>query len=369
MPLRILLLNWRDMHHPEAGGAEKYLVTVAHGLAAKGHDVTFRTAGYPGAIEDELVDGVRYVRRGGRLDIYPRALAGHALRRYHPDVVVDVQNGMPYLSPITFRGPVVNLVHHVHKEQWPILFGPRLSRAGWWLESRLAPVVYRRTSYVTVSDSTRRELIDLGVGGDRIDVIRNGTDALPADHSERTTHPSIVVLGRLVPQKRVEHVLLAAAALSGELPTLTVDIVGSGWWQPQLEEVARDLGIAEQVTFHGHVSEAEKHHLLARAWVHAFPSLKEGWGLVVVEAGIHGTPSVAYAEAGGPTDSIVHDRTGLLVEGGQDEYTGAIRNLLVDAARRSRMSAEVSTWVRQFHWDEAIDRWERKLTAEVARST
>lgn len=155
--------------------------------------------------------------------------------------------------------------------------------------------------------------------------------------------------------------------MSSELPDLTLDIVGSGWWQPHLEELAASLGIESRVTFHGHVSEAEKHHLLAQAWVHAFPSLKEGWGLVVVEAGIHGTPTVAYSEAGGPTDSIVDGRTGLLVTGGQHQYTEAMRTLLIDAALRARMCADVRTWVRRFHWDEAILRWESKLQAEVAR--
>lgn len=366
LSLRILLLNWRDMEHPEAGGAEKYLVTIAQGLAAKGHDVIFRTAAYPGALPDEVVDGVHYIRKGGRLDIYARSVVAHLIRRYDVDIVVDVQNGVPYLSPLTHRGPVVNLVHHVHKEQWPVLFGPRLSHAGWWLESRLAPLVYRNTHYVAVSDSTRRELIGLGIGAERIEVIHNGTDAVPLDDTPRSPHPSMIVLGRLVPQKRVEIAMQALADLTVEHPGLTLDVVGSGWSMPHLVQVAHDLGVEDRVTFHGHVSEAEKHDLLARAWVHAMPSLKEGWGLVVVEAGVHGTPTVAFTEAGGPTDSIVHDRTGLLVDGGQTEFTEAVRALLDDDERRARMSAEVASWVRQFHWDEAVDKWERTLTDAVA---
>ena len=129
MSLRVLLLNWRDLHHPEAGGAEKYLVTVAEGLAARGHEVTFRTAAYPGALPEETVAGVRYRRRGGHYSIYPRAFAANAAASH--DVVVDVQNGVPYLSPLVTRSPVVNLVHHVHREQWPVVFGPRTARFGW----------------------------------------------------------------------------------------------------------------------------------------------------------------------------------------------------------------------------------------------
>ena len=90
------------------------------------------------------------------------------------------------------------------------------------------------------------------------------------------------------------------------------------------------------------MSEAEKHQLLARAWVHAMPSLKEGWGLVVVEAGVHGTPTVAFRTAGGPADSIVDGETGLLVDdagrAGRRAYTAALASLLTDGARRRRMS-------------------------------
>ena len=370
MFLRVLLLNWRDLHHPEAGGAERYLVTVAEGLAARGHEVTFRTAAYPGALPDETVAGVRYLRRGGHYSIYPRALAANTTASH--DVVVDVQNGVPYLSPLVTRSPVINLVHHVHREQWPVLFGPRTARFGWWVESRLAPRVYRTTSYVAVSDSTQRELVELGVDGERVTIIHNGTDAVADVDAERSPSPRIIVLGRLVPQKRVELALDALAALRDRVPGLHLDVVGSGWWEPQLREHVSVLALEDDVTFHGRVSESEKHQLLARAWVHAMPSLKEGWGLVVVEAGVHGTPTVAFRSAGGPADSIVDGETGLLVDdAGPDPdvraYTQALGSLLMDDARRERMSHDTRRWVSRFRWDDCVEAWERLLLSEAAR--
>jgi glycosyltransferase involved in cell wall biosynthesis len=368
--LRVLLLNWRDLQHPEAGGAEKYLVTVAEGLAARGHAVVFRTAAYPGALPDEVVEGVHYLRHGGHYSIYPRAFAGHAGSSF--DVVVDVQNGVPYLSPLATRTPVVNLVHHVHREQWPVVFGPRTARFGWWLESRLAPRVYRGTSYVAVSDSTKRELVSLGVDADRVTIIHNGTDAVADDDAERSPEPRAIVIGRLVPQKRVELALDAATALRRRVPGLHVDVVGSGWWEPHLREHVRKLGLEKDVTFHGHVSEAEKHRLLARAWVHAMPSLKEGWGLVVVEAGVHGTPTVAFRGAGGPADSIRDGVTGLLVDddgGGPDVhgFTEALASLLTDDQRREQMSRAARAWVSRFRWEDCVDAWERLLLREAGR--
>ena len=155
-------------------------------------------------------------------------------------------------------------------------------------------------------------------------IIHNGTDAVADADAERSPLPRIIVLGRLVPQKRVELALDAVAALREQVPGLHLDVVGSGWWEPQLREHVAALGLEDDVTFHGHVSETEKHRLLARAWVHAMPSLKEGWGLVVVEAGVHGTPTVAFRSAGGPADSIVDGETGLLVDDA-DGRTGRAR--------------------------------------------
>ena len=371
-PLRVLLLNWRDQHHPEAGGAEKYLVTVAEGLAARGHDVVLRTAAYPGAVPHEVVEGVRYVRRGGHYSIYARALGANLLRRGRPDVVVDVQNGVPYLTPLVRRGAVVNLVHHVHREQWPVVFTPVLARVGWWLESRLAPRVYRSRPYVAVSNSTERELVGLGVDGGRITIIHNGTDAVADDLVLRSPEPRVVVLGRVVPQKRVEIALEAVAALRERVPGLQLDVVGSGWWEPNLRELATQLGVEDLVTFHGHVSEVEKHQLLARAWVHAMPSLKEGWGLVVVEAGVHGTPTVAFRGAGGPSDSIRDGVTGILVDDVDGEpdvaaYTAALERLLVDDDLRASMSAEARRWVSRFRWEDTVTSWERLLRSVSGR--
>jgi glycosyltransferase involved in cell wall biosynthesis len=358
--LRVLVHNWRDSWHPDAGGAEKYVATVATGLVARGHHVVFRTARYPGAAREETVDGVRYLRAGGRYTIYPRALAVALVGRHRPDVIIDVQNGVPYLTPLLTRRPVVNLVHHVHREQWPVVAIAPLARIGWWLESVLAPRVYAATPYVAVSDSTRRELADLGVDPGRVRVIHNGTDAAGAGHT-RAPNPTVTVLGRLVPQKRVEIAMEAVARLRGDLPDIELHVVGSGYWRADLVDHARRLGIADRTVFHGHVSEADKHAILARSWVLALPSLKEGWGLVIVEAGRHGTPTLAFRSAGGPSDSVIDGVTGILVDDGVDTYTAGLRRLLTDDTLRAELGDAVITWVARFGWQETVDCWEKVL--------
>ena len=350
MAYSVLLLNWRDLGHPEAGGAEKYLVEVAEGLAARGHHVTFRTALYPGALPREVVNGVNYIRKGGHYSVYTRAIASQAVRRLRADVVVDVQNGVPFLSTAALpHHPVVNLVHHVHREQWPVAFNPTVAKIGWQLESALAPFAYRRAQYVAVSETTRRELVALGVDGDRVVIIPNGTDLTNQD-ARPADHPVVTVLGRLVPHKRVEIAIRAVAALRNKIPGIELRVVGSGYWLGELRDLSRDLGIADQVVFTGHVSEWEKRRILSESWVLALPSIKEGWGLVVVEAATHHTPSIAYRSAGGVADSIQEGRTGLLVDDGQEPFTGALEALLTDEKLRYSLGDEAARFAAQFTW-------------------
>jgi len=365
-PLSVVILNWRDTGHPEGGGSERYVETVAAGLAAGGHKITLFCAAYPGAPPHELRAGVRIVRAGGKLTVYAQALRALRTGRLgRPDVIVDVQNGLPFWSRLVTRVPVVVLVHHVHREQWRVIYGPVMAGLGWWLESRLAPRVYRRSRYVAVSEVTRTELATLGVDRDRSTVIRNGMLIPPPTTSGREVTPRICVLGRLVPHKRVEHVFDTALRLQARWPKLRVAVVGDGWWARELRDRARQLGLGQVVEFLGYVDEQRKHEELARAWLLAAPSMKEGWGLVVVEAATHQVPTVGYRDAGGLSESVVDGQTGLLVDD-LDGFVDAVARLIEDADTRRRMGSAAAARASSFHWDAAVTAWEQVLTDAVA---
>ncbi len=230
--MRIAFLNWRDSTHPEGGGAEKYAETVCAGLVAAGHDVTMLCARHPGSTAEELRGGVRVLRQGGRLGVYVaslRRLASLERAEGRFDVVVDTQNGVPFWARFATRTPVVVLVHHVHREQWPIVFGPVAAHVGWFLESQVAPRAHRRMQYVAVSQRTREELLELGVAENSVAVIHNGTEPPLLADLPRHAEPRMVVLGRVVPHKRVEHALEVLARLADRHPTLRLRVVGEGW--------------------------------------------------------------------------------------------------------------------------------------------
>jgi glycosyltransferase involved in cell wall biosynthesis len=367
-PMRVLFCNWRDTRNPEGGGSEVYVENVATALATAGHDVTILCAAHDNAPADQVVDGVRFVRRGSKLGVYPHVFLRQLLRRLGRfDVVVDVQNGLPFGSTLTGRTPVVVLVHHVHREQWPVVYGPVRARIGWALESRLAPWIYRSSRYVAVSQATRNELVALGVDAGRIDVVHNGVER-PARDAQPADHPRILVLGRLVPHKRVEHVLAAAAELRGDHPDLRVAVVGDGWWATELVAEAQRLGVADLVEFVGFADEATKHVELSRAWVLALPSLKEGWGLVVMEAAGYAVPAVGYSAAGGVVESVVDGVTGLLADD-QASFTAALRRLLDDRVLRMRLGGAAAARTWEFGWETTTRNFARVLAEAAGLAT
>jgi glycosyltransferase involved in cell wall biosynthesis len=355
----VLLLCWRDTGHPQGGGSETYLQRIGAQLAASEVRVTLRTARYPGAQRREVIDGVRIDRAGGPYTVY--VWAGLAmvlariglgpLRHARPDVVIDTQNGLPFMARLAFGRQVTVLVHHCHRELWPVA-GWLMSKVGWFVESTVSPWLHRRNQYVTVSLPSARDLTDLGVDADRVAVVRNGLDEAPPETLDlsKSATPRVVVLSRLVPHKQIEDALDAVARLRQDLPDLHLDVVGGGWWEDRLVAHTDLLGVSDAVTFHGHVDELTKHQLLQRSWVHLLPSCKEGWGLAVMEAAQHAVPTIGYRSSGGLTDSIVDGVTGLLV----------------DDVLREQLGVKAQLRSGEFSWRQSADAMHEVLESVLA---
>jgi glycosyltransferase involved in cell wall biosynthesis len=286
-----------------------------------------------------------------------------SLRRARPDVVIDTQNGLPFMASWAFGRRVAVLVHHCHREQWPVA-GPVMGRIGWFVESKLSPRVHRRNQYVTVSLPSARDLTGLGVQPGHIAVVRNGLDEAPAQTltAPRSATPRVVVLSRLVPHKQIEDALEAIAALRARIPGLHLDILGGGWWQQRLVDHAALLGISDAVTFHGHVDDETKHHVLQQSWVQILPSRKEGWALAVTEAAQHSVPTIGYRSSGGLTDSIVDGVTGVLVDD-HDELVDQLDRLLTDHVLREQLGAKAAVRSAEFSWQQSADAMRTVLQA------
>jgi glycosyltransferase involved in cell wall biosynthesis len=331
-------------------------------LVESGWEVTMFTAAYDGSVAEETIRGVRVVRAGGRYTVYPRAALAYLTGRLgKPDVLIDVHNGFPFFARIWTRRPVVVLLHHLHREQWPMVFGPLRARLGWWIESRLSVIVHRSCTYLTVSNASRNALIACGIDEERVAVVQNGVDdSLSGSVPPESATPIIAALGRLVPHKRIEHLIDAVAVLRHELPSLRLEVAGVGYRLEDLQAYALAEGMSDRVVFHGYVDEVTKRDLLARAWVLGLPSIREGWGLVIMEAAVLGTPAVAYRAAGGTADAIVDGVTGLLADS-QPDLVESIGRIIQDEGLRRRLGEAARERALAYSWDSTVAGIEKLL--------
>jgi glycosyltransferase involved in cell wall biosynthesis len=231
----------------------------------------------------------------------------------------------------------------------------------------LSPRLNRRNQYATVSLPSARDLVALGVDDERIAVVRNGLDEAPPQSlsGPRSAVPRVVVLSRLVPHKQIEDALETLAELRSRIPGMHLDIVGGGWWRRRLVDHVHRLGIFDAVTFHGHIDDVTKHHVMQSSWVHLLPSRKEGWGLAVVEAAQHAVPTIGYRSSGGLSDSIVDGVTGILVDDRAD-LVDRLDQLLSDPVLRDQLGAKAQARSAEFSWAQSADAMRTVLEAVQA---
>jgi glycosyltransferase involved in cell wall biosynthesis/O-antigen/teichoic acid export membrane protein len=290
---RILAYNWRDLTHPRAGGAEVYLQSVAREWVKNGHEVTLFCGSVAGQPAEEVADGVRVIRRGGRIGVYREA------RRYwrragagQYDLVLDCVNTRPFLSPRFVRDvPVVALIHQVAREVWSYETPWPISVLGRYLLEPAWLRTYRDVPVVTVSKSSCESLTEYGLR--RITVVPEGWEPAEASPVEKESVPTVVFVGRLSANKRPEHAIRTFDLARRELPDAQLWVIGKGPEEARLRKMA-----GAGVTFFGHLPEAEKRDRVGRAHALVTTSVREGWGLVVTEAAATGTVAIGYDVAG-----------------------------------------------------------------------
>jgi glycosyltransferase involved in cell wall biosynthesis len=348
--VKVVAVSWRDLANPLAGGAEVLIDRLLRSLQERGHEVAL-VCGGPVARR-----GYPVVQAGGTYSQYLRAPLVCAARWRNADIVIDVENGLPYFSPLWRRQPSVCLMHHVHTDQWGMQFPRPVAAIGRVLESHVMPRVYRARIFVAVSASTAAALHQIGVPRDHIRVVESGVDVPQGVLSPKTAQPSYLSISRVVPHKRL-HLILEAWKFASQKIDGTLVIAGDG---PGLGALRRQASTIPRVQVLGRVDEREKSRLLAQSWCIISAAHHEGWGMSVMEAAAHGTPSLAI-DAPGIRDAVVDGKTGVLVPGGHDGLPRSLADAWVTmasaASDRARMGAAARAWASQFTWDRTTDRW------------
>jgi glycosyltransferase involved in cell wall biosynthesis len=335
------------------GGAEVFTHEVAKRWVKYGHEVTLFTSEFHGCRREEFLDGVRVVRRGGRLSVYWWAKRAYKKRfsKEGFDVVVDEINTRPFFmtDAVKSEAKTVALIHQLAREYWFYETPFPVSSLGYhFLENRWLQK-YVEVPTVTVSESTKWDLESLGFRS--VTVVPEGLNFKPMRQVPRkSVIPVVMYAGRLKRAKRPDHALRAFQIAKEKLPDSELWVVGDGPFKADLERM-----VGDDVKFFGDVSNDERRELVKQAWVLVNPSVREGWGLNIVEANALGTPCIAY-DVPGLRDSVKNKETGLLAYAGNvDDLAEKMLLALKDDALRERLSKAALQFSRKFSWEKCAE--------------
>ena len=361
--MRILWYNWRDIKHPEAGGAEVLTHEVMLRLAKMGNDMTLFCPSFPNGLNSEEIDGVKIIRSGGKYTVYNKAKKFYEKNKNDYDIIIDEINARAFLSPDMVKGtPILPLFLQLIHEEWfyetPF---PLNYLCYYYLERKwLSP--YKDFTTVTISDSSRQDLEKYGYK--KVLVIPMGISIKPLEKiEEKTAEPTIVFVGRFKKHKLPDHALRAFMIIKQKLPSAKMLFIGDGTMRKRLEKMK-----VKDVVFYGHVDNQVKYDLLRKAHVVLMPSVREGWGLVVTESNAMGTPVIAY-NAPGLRDSIIDGKTGILLkENTPESLATAAITLLTDKDLLKKYSNEALAYSKQFSWDNTAKVFDKIIKDVIAAS-
>ncbi len=351
--LKILVFNWRCWLNPEMGGAEVFTHEVLKRWAAAGHEVTLFAAGFKGGKANETAEGVNIMRSGGKYSVYRKAKEHY--HRYFSkeqyDAVVDEINTEPFMTPkfVNKGEKIIALIHQLAREYWFYETPFPIDYLGYYFLEKRWLRNYRTIPTATVSESSKKDLVDMGFK--RVFIVGEGLNFEPLEKvEEKENHPVLVFAGRLTKAKRPDHAIKAYKIIKNKVPNAELWIIGNGYFNKKLRKIA-----IKGIKFFNTVSDDERRKLFKKAWVLVNPSVREGFGLNVIEANALGVPCVAY-DVPGLRDAVVNNETGLLAKSGDViALAEAISQILASETLRLRMSENALTYSRGFSWDKVAD--------------
>lgn len=347
------MLNWRDPKNPLSGGAERVTEGYLRALSARGHEVFWFANAFPGGAPAEEMQGLQIRRGGGKgTSILAARKWYHQQPRF--DLVIDQHHGLPWYAPWWCRTNCVAYVHEVLGPIWDVFYRWPTSQIG-KRQERWTHWLYRNVQFWTACDSTRHGLERHGIR--QVHQIPYGVDtvAIPELEPKPIATPlRLIVVSRLAPNKRIEQAVLTLKCLTDRGVEAQLTIVGGGSSEPSVRALTSQLGLHSRVTMAGALTEREKDALLRRAHLLLHTSLREGWGLNVIEANAMGTPAAVYPVAG-LIESTLHERTGVVAAA---ETPAALADSVQSCLRQPDRyeTYRRAAWERAktFHWNQVL---------------
>ena len=331
--MKICMLTWE--YPPRiVGGLARHCHGLARALARLDHEVHVVTLEFPGTSEYEEVDGVKVhrvkIELGHPNFITWSLIFNHfmekrvaALSRQVNFDVVHTHDWLTTPAGVASKNfmnkPFVCTVHSTEMGRVRELRNPdsyTIDGLEWWM-------MFEAKQVMLCSDSMKAEISDhFHLPPEKVDVIPNAIDASEYDgnvdkgavkrrYGIGPYDKLVVYIGRLVPQKGVEHLIRAVPQIVRQHGDARFLIAGDGWSRSHLEDMARSTGQGDKIRFLGFISDSERVELLKSGDALVIPSIYEPFGIVALEGMAAGVPVVA-SNVGGLSEIIEHDRTGML---------------------------------------------------------
>jgi glycosyltransferase involved in cell wall biosynthesis len=351
--MKIRILNWRDPKHPLAGGAEQSLLNHAKYWKRKGAIIEWFASREKGLKTYETLEGINIFRKGSHYTVHMHAFR-EKRKAHEADIIIDCFHFVPFFTPFYAENKkIVALINEPAKEAWfKNIFFPA-SLIGYTIEPLFFKAYYK-VPFVTSANSIKKELRLLGITDQKIVVIPHGVTIPKSKNKEKKEkHPTILYLSQISPDKGIEDAIEAIRRIQKQKTNVNFWVAGkpiSNVYERKIKKLLRGL---KNVKFLGFVSESQKAEILQKAWVLIHPSLREGWGLNVIEANYFGTPAIGY-NVTGLRDSIQNNRTGLVTtKNTPEELAKKFEELVDNSDKYQRLSKNAKIWAEEFTWDKA----------------
>jgi glycosyltransferase involved in cell wall biosynthesis len=338
-------MTWKDLKHPLAGGAEVLNEELCKRLAADGHEVIILTSSFEGAAAKDIINGYRVVRTGGRYSVYWKA---HRYYKKHlkgwADLVIDEVNTIPFFAKLYVKERNILFIHQLCREIWFYEMPKVIGFIGYILEP-----IYLRTlnnkKTITVSNSSKVDLMRHGFKENNISIISEGTELQPVESLDIQKYklPTVLILGSVRSMKRTLDGVKAFELAKQKIPELRLKIAGSmnGKYGEMVQGYIDNSEFKESIKVLGKVDKEMKKELMQRSHLIVVTSVKEGWGLIVTEANSQGTPAVVY-DVDGLRDSVVNNETGLVTDVNIEAMSEGIVRMLNDDSLYNNL--RVNAW-------------------------
>lgn len=363
--MRILWINHRDPKHPQAGGAEVYLHEVGKRLVKQGHEIILLAERFPGSLKEEVIDGIKVRRMGGKYSMHAYALYYTKKHSNEYDILIDdIAHAVPFWSPHVTKKPVVALVMHVHQK---VVDRELRFPLNYFVKKAERSIKGTYKYLIAISEKTKQDLVrEFRVNEGDIKVIHCGVDHDAYTSGLKFNEPTILWMGRIKKYKNVDHVIRAFSDVKKSVKDVRLVITGSGEIEYEIRNLVASMRLND-IVFTGWVDENEKIRLIQGSWVMTCVSDIEGWSIGVLEAAACGTPTIAY-DVGALRESVKDGETGLLARYGNiDELTKKLLLILEDRDLRNKLSRGALKNSYNFNWDECAQQFMKVCKGVICR--